>query len=307
MKRTRRELVRVGLFTLLAGGILVAGLLWIAGSRLLRPRDVYEVLFVESVSGLNPGSQVEYQGVVIGRVRDIRLTKDIPPKVSVVVGLEPGTPVRRDTKAALLGSIVTGIQYIELQGGSEAAGPLPPGGVIPGSVASLVDFRDRLARVASLAITILTRLEQEVFTEENARKVGQLIADVGTVAERLSRASELFRSERAVEDVVRMIERVGRAADAVDTVFSDFYARREDLYGGLSTTLVELDRAVEELRLLLGEARMRIGGAGDTTTGELIEDLGQATRQLQETLDLIEADPSVLLWGRRIPERELER
>lgn len=305
MKRTRRDLLRVGLFTVLAGSILLAGLLWIAGSRLLRPRDTYRVLFVESVSGLSAGSQVEYQGVVIGRVRDIRLTKDIPPKVSVVVDLEPGTPVRRDTRAALLGSIVTGIQYIELQGGSEAAGPLAPGGVIPGSVASLIDFRDRLARVADLALTILGRLERDLFTEQNAEKISLLISDLGTLANRLSRASEVLQGPGAGENVGRMVDQVTRAAEAVDGVFSDFYARRENVYGGLAATLADLDQAVAELRALLGEARAGIAGSGET--GRLVQDLTRATQQLQETLDVIEADPSLLLWGRSIPEREFTR
>lgn len=305
MKRTRRDLIRVGFFTVLAGSILLVGLLWIAGSRLLRPRETYRVLFEQSVSGLSAGSQVEYQGVAIGRVRDIRLTKDIPPNVSVVVDLEPGTPVRRDTRAALLGSIVTGIQYIELQGGSEAAGPLPPGGVIPGSVASLVDFRDRLARVADLALTILTRLERGVFTDENAKKVSRLISDMGTLTNRLSRATEVLEAEHTGENVDQMVEQVTRAAESVDEVFRDFYARREGVYADLGRTLGDLDQAIGELQALLGEARASIGGVGDTA--KLVGDLTRATRQLQETLDLIEADPSLLLRGRSIPEREFGR
>jgi phospholipid/cholesterol/gamma-HCH transport system substrate-binding protein len=305
MTRTRRELVRVGLFALVSGGMLVAGLLWIAGSRVLRPRDTYQVIFVESVSGLSAGSQVEYQGVAIGRVREIRLTQDIPPKVSVMVALEPGTPVRRDTHAVLLGSIVTGIQYIELQGGSEEAGALPPGGVIPGSVPSLVNFRDRLDRVADLALKILTRLEQDVFTQRNAEKISLLIDDLGSVAGRLDRASETLEGEHAEEDLAQMIRRVTRAADAVNRVFSDFYARREELYGGLTTTARDLDEAIVELRGVLGAARTGMGGEGGPAG--LVEGLEQATRRLQETLDLIEADPSLLVRGREIPEREFER
>jgi phospholipid/cholesterol/gamma-HCH transport system substrate-binding protein len=305
MKRTRQELIRVGLFALVSGGLLLAGLLWIAGSRVLRPRDTYQVLFVESVSGLSAGSQVEYQGVAIGRVRDIRLTQDIPPKVSVTVALEPGTPVRRDTHAVLLGSIVTGIQYIELQGGSEAAGPLPPGGVIPGSVPSLVNFRDRLDRIAELTLRVLTRLDQDVFTQQNAQKISLLIDDLGSVAGRLDRASETLEGEHAGEDLAQMIRRVTRAADAVNRVFSDFYARREGLYGSVATTAADLDEAIGELRALLGAVRTSMGGP-EGGAG-LVEGLEQATRRLQETLDLIEADPSLLLWGREVPEREFER
>jgi hypothetical protein len=35
--------------------------------------------------------------------------------------------------------------------------------------------------------------------------------------------------------------------------------------------------------------------------------LTEATNRLQETIDVIRSDPSVVLWGRPVPERELER
>jgi len=306
MKRTRSDLIRVGLFVLVTGSILAASLLWIAGSRLLRPRDTYKVLFVESVSGLNAGSNVEYQGVVVGRVRDIRLTQDIPPKVAVIIDLEPGTPVRGDTQAALLGSFVTGIQFIQLQGGSEAAGALPPGGVIPGSVASLLDFRDRAARFVDLALTVMTRLEEHVFTESNAKKLSQTVSDLGSLADRLNSASAVLQAEGTREDLAGVVARVGKAADSVDGVFSDFYTRREGFYTDVTSTLSELDAAIVDFRAFIADARAGMGGAG-STAGGLVADLEQATQQLQETLDLIEADPSLLLRGRSIPEREFGR
>ncbi len=306
MRRARSDLIRVGLFTVLAAGLLAGSLLWIAGSRLLRPRDTYTVLFRDSVSGLSAGSSVQFQGVVVGRVRGIELTQDIPPKVAVIVDLQPGTQVRTDTVAALLGSIVTGIQYIALQGGSEAAGPLAPGGFIHGDVTSLVDFRDRLARIADLALTVLTRLERNIFTEENAATVSQVAADLGLVAKRLSAATEALRAQETGQGVLRMLERVSEAADRVNLVFGDVYERREDLYAGLGGTLRELDAAIADGRELLRAARAELGGAGGSAGGAF-EELARTSRRLQETLDLIEADPSVLVWGRAIPEREFER
>lgn len=303
MKRTRSDLIRVGIFTVVSGGLLVGSLLWIAGSRLLRPRDTYNVVFEDSVSGLNAGSSVEYQGVAVGRVRDIRLTRDIPPKVAVIVDLTTGTQVRRDTVAALLGSLVTGIQYIELQGGSEAAGPLPPGGVIPGNVSSLVDLRDRVVEIGDIALTILARLEKNIFTEENSVRLSGLVSDLAAAAQQLNHAAEAFQAEEAGKQVVSMVDRVSRAADSVNTVFTDFYARRE-LYADLSDTLANLDAAISDARELVGEARVALRGTGGSA-GSVLRDLNLLTRRLEETLDVIESDPSLILRGREIQPREL--
>ena len=255
--------------------------------------------------GLNAGSNVEYQGVAVGRVRDIQLTRDIPPKVAVIVDLEPGIQVRQDTVAALLGSIVTGIQYIELQGGSEAAGPLPPDGVIPGNVSSLLDLRDRLAEIGDIAITILARLERDVFTEANSVQLSSLVANLAEAAERLNSAAETFQADEAGRQVVHMIDRVSLAADAVNTVFTDFYAQR-GIYANLGTTLVNLDAAVDDARGLVAEARTALRGTEGSASNAL-RDLTLLTRRLEETLDVIEADPSLLVRGREIQPRELPR
>src|SRR6266478_688382 len=167
--RTRRDTMRVGIFVLVAGALLIGSILWIAGARIFRPVDTYTVLFTDSVSGLNRSANVEYQGVVVGRVRDIYLTRDLPPKVAVIVDVEPGTPVRTDTIAALLGSLVTGIKFIQFQGGTGDL--LPPGGTIRGDVSSLEQFRDQLTDVADRASKIMRKLDEQVFTDENSTKV----------------------------------------------------------------------------------------------------------------------------------------
>jgi ABC-type transporter Mla subunit MlaD len=244
-------------------------------------------------------------------VRQIRLTPDIPPKVAVEILLEPQTPVRRDTQAALRGSIVTGIQYVELEGGSEEAGPMEPGGMIPGSVRSLVDFRDRLARIADLATRILQRFEEDFLTDENAERASQLLEEMAETSNRLSRAVEAFAGEDEIADVARMVDRVTTAASSVQETFGDWNERRDDVYGGLQSTKSELDLAIADLREVLARARDQLGG--DSGTGGaggpagLMRDLSRTTTRLEETLDLIEADPSILLRGREIPQREFER
>lgn len=305
MKRSRADLVRVGVFVVGAGAVLFGGILWIAGSRLLRPVNVYTVLFEKSVSGLNAGANVEFQGVVVGRVRDVELTGDIPPKVAVAVDLDPDTPVRTDTVAALVGSLVTGIKFIQLQGGSEAAGFLASGGTIRGDVTSLEQFRDQLGEIANRAVLILRRLEQNVFTNDNSAKAGQILADLGSIAKSVSGGLDSLRTEQTGEDLAKLVDKLGEVSDNLNKVITDFYGRREALYGNLQGMLVHIDEAVRDTRDLIRTAGKEFGGTG-VSLGALITELTAATNRLQETIDLIQSDPSLLLRGREVPEREFE-
>jgi phospholipid/cholesterol/gamma-HCH transport system substrate-binding protein len=285
MRRTRSDLIKVGLFVTVAMTILVAGLLWLAGSHLFRPVHTFEVLFDGSVSGLNAGANVEYQGVVVGRVRDIRLTGDIPPRVAVVVDLEPATPVRSDTRAALVGSLVTGIKFIQLQGGTAAAGALESGGTIPGEAPSLEQFRDRLTDIADRVSDILRGLQQDVFTTENSAKLNTLLRDLGAVAGSLNNAMELFRAKKTTKDVAELVHRLSAAADSADAALKEFRAGT---------------RAAHDL---VRRTDAQVAGTGRSLDA-LIAELTVATSRLQETLDVIRSDPAVLLWGRSVPARE---
>jgi phospholipid/cholesterol/gamma-HCH transport system substrate-binding protein len=306
MRRTRGDLIRVGLFVAVAGAMLVGGLLWLAGSHLFRPVATYGVLFDRSVSGLNAGSFVEYQGVVVGRVRDIRLTADLPPKVEVVVDLEPRAPVRGDTVALLIGSLVTGIKFIQLQGGTAGSPPLAPGSTIPGTVPSLEDFRDRLSDIADRMSDLLARLQHDVFTPENNAKLNSFLADLATVASTLNRTMETFRTEETGKDVAELVRRLSTLTENANAVVGGFRERRGSIYGSFERSLANLEASTKDARDVMGRLGSQLTGTG-AALDRLLEELTVTADRLQETLDVIRSDPSILLWGRSVPEREHRR
>jgi phospholipid/cholesterol/gamma-HCH transport system substrate-binding protein len=306
MRRTRADLIRVGLFVTVAGSILVGSLLWLAGAHLFRPVSSYTIVFERSVTGLNVGANVEYQGVVIGRVRDVRLTADIPPKVAVLVDVEPTTPIRTDITAALIGSLVTGIKYIELRGGTAAAPPLGSGGTIPGEVPSLADFQDRLMEIAERVTDILAGLQENVFTPTNAEKFRTLLSELTEVAGSLNRTLETFRTQETGKGLTQLIRRLGKTADTADAVLSDFYRRRETVYGGVERSLRSIDATARAAGDLVRRADSRVEGTGRALDA-LIQELTVAVTRLEETTDVIRSDPALLLWGRSAPERERAR
>lgn len=302
--RSRADLVRVGIFVLMTGAILVGGLMWIAGSRFFRQVDTYTVTFDGSVSGLNPSANVEYQGVVVGRVRDIWLTTDLPPKVAVTVEVEPGTPVRTDTVAVLLGSLVTGIKYIQFQGGT---GPLlPPDGTIRGDVTSLEQVRDQVSEMADRATKVMRKLDEQVFTDENAGKLAKFVSDLQGVAESLDTTMATFRKEDTGKDLAELVRALKATTNNLNLLVADVYGRRDTLFGGLETTIRHLDETILSSRELVRTTQSQVAGSGGSLAS-LVAELNATTSRLQETLDVIRSDPSVLLWGRKVPEREFEK
>src|SRR6266576_3600090 len=109
---------------------------------------LYRIHFNESVSGLALGDPVKFRGVDVGTVKTMALDVADPRRVQVDVKLRKEAPVKTDTKASLKLKGITGVVFIELNGGSPSAKALAavtPEGQVPeivsepSSLASLVD------------------------------------------------------------------------------------------------------------------------------------------------------------------------
>ena len=114
---TKVSYAQVGGFVVILGTLLVAVILWLAsGGAFQKAYDLYLAISEESVAGLNLNAPVKYNGVDVGRVRQIRLDPANPEQVNLLFAIERGTPIRQDTVAVLKTQGLTGIAYVELSG-----------------------------------------------------------------------------------------------------------------------------------------------------------------------------------------------
>ena len=93
----RARYIQMGVFALF---VLVAGfafVYWLNNAGALRDRAVYRVLFEGSVSGLQRGSAVLFNGIRVGEVTRLDLDGAAPRQVHVTIAVSRGVPVRADT------------------------------------------------------------------------------------------------------------------------------------------------------------------------------------------------------------------
>src|SRR6266511_505429 len=166
-----------GLFII---GIAVAAAffsVWLVSSG-HRDDVLYRIHFTESVSGLAIGDPVKFHGVDIGSVKAMTLDPADPRKVQVDVRLRKEAPVKTDTKASLKLKGITGVVFVELNGGAPNAQTLlaaTPEGQIPEIAAeksTLTTVMDQLPKV----------IEKFSAIEEQTKKV---VTDVGEVTGRI--------------------------------------------------------------------------------------------------------------------------
>ncbi len=113
--------ILIGLFVVLLSTTLVVFVIWLGGRQINQETDVYLVYLAETVSGLPDNAPVKYKGVTIGLVENIRIDPNDSNQVELRLQIDRGSPIKEDSKAILTSRGITGIQYIEISGGSQNA------------------------------------------------------------------------------------------------------------------------------------------------------------------------------------------
>jgi len=181
----RARYLTVGLFTL---GIIAAGFLfvyWLYNAGGLGRREAYRVRFQGSVSGLFSGSPVTFNGLRVGEVTATTIDPVSPGTVVVTVGIQPGTPVRADTKVALDFQGLAGAATVALKGGNADAQPLALTGTEP---PMLIADADAGQSVTESARTVMQKLN--VVLTENSDPLKATLINLKTFTDALSRNSD---------------------------------------------------------------------------------------------------------------------
>jgi len=190
--------------------VLVVGaafaFMWLAKSG-HRDDILYRIQVGESVSGMALGDPVKFNGVDVGTVKAMNLDNDDPKKVQVDVALRKDAPVKTDTKATLKLKGITGVVFVELDGGSPAAKMLvdatPSGQVpeIPWEKSTLTSVLDAIPKVIDNLSAIGTQ----------TRKV---LSEVGKVTGNMKEASQNVKeTTEKVKDNPSLLLRRPKKAD----------------------------------------------------------------------------------------------
>src|SRR6185295_2506290 len=126
----------VGGFVLILSAAIVLAVIWLSAGLSMESYSTYKVYMKESVSGLTIDSAVEFNGVSIGTVSSIEISKRDPQLVELLLKIKSSTPVSQGTRAMLNSRGLTGITYIALQDKGADRRPLR---ILPGEVYAVIN------------------------------------------------------------------------------------------------------------------------------------------------------------------------
>lgn len=214
---TKEQKKRLHVFLVVSTILLIAALGSFVIPLIQHRGDLYSINFTGiSVSGLEKGATVKYQGVRVGSTEEINVNPNDLKSILVSVRIQRKFKVKADMRAKLMFTGITGLKFIELYGGSNESPCIAPGDSIP----------------------------TEPGMGEKAEDIVQ------NIDEAVKRINEVL-SPRNQQNLEEFVEHLNKTATVLSEVFNIRRVNLEELLIQLDSASANLERSTKELNVFL--------------------------------------------------------
>ncbi|MEA1896820.1 MAG: MlaD family protein [Bacteroidota bacterium] len=329
----RTQKIRLGIFIVFGNAILITLIVFFAANKLFEKTDTYFIAYNDvSVSGLEVGSPVKYLGIRIGTIAEISIDPQDINSIIVELAVEPGTPIKNDTRADIVTMGITGLKAIEIRGGSNQSSFKKTRDYINAGSSTAEEITGKATIIAEKTERVINNLQ--IFTEpENLNKFTDAAENINFLADQLKSTTQLFellirenRSEiRETVKTAHLIagnlnessQTINEAANSINNVIKGDTIQR--ILGNahaislqlketdLKTLIHNLAEMTEQTRVLLYKIDQELD-LNSQEFNESVRLLKITLSNLEQTSNKISSDPSILVRGlgdKDIPDRRL--
>ncbi len=304
MNISNAQRARLGIFAAAGGAVLVILLSISLGVKLSQRTSAYWAFFKgESVSGLEQGAEVKFTGVPIGRVEKISYDAADLSKVKVAFRVQADFPMKADMYATtgLLG--ITGLKYIEIMGGTNAAPTLRSNAEIP-TRTSLISSISGKAEAIAAKVELLVNNLNTLTNPDSLRSfrimldnIAAVTGDAHGLASSLTPKVDSMASSAVT--VMSKVERIaGNVQDITATLDHAFSA------GQLSATISSIDSAALSLKQVTQNLSLIVLQSHEDFAVSM-RNLREATENADQLTQMLVENPSLLLRNEAPKERSM--
>lgn len=217
--------ILIGLFVFVLTVATVGFILWLGKYAQSDVYKFYKVVTKESVSGLNLKAPVKVRGVSVGEVKDISINSKNSEEVVVLIRVKEGTPIKEDTYALIELQGITGLSYIQLQGGLNESALLKTGktnvtyGVIPSQPSILSRVDKTLGDIGEKTQRMLDKTDVAM-SEKNLENFSKILSNIEDITRSLNKTLTVISSKE--DDFDHMMTKINEfevsAIDAANEV-----------------------------------------------------------------------------------------
>jgi phospholipid/cholesterol/gamma-HCH transport system substrate-binding protein len=280
---TKANYVAVGAFVLICMVGLVVTLLWLAGAQYSQEYVYYQTSFKGPVTGLGDGTTVRYNGIDVGRVKELNFDPSDPQRVIAKLQLKPDLHIRKDSEATIESEGLTGGSYVEISGGTKKSAELLP--EYPGQVPVIKSSPSTLQQLAQSAPRLVEKLNLA------ADKVNDLLNDTNRKS-----------FQHILGNLDQTTSAIARRSDDIDRMLANFSqasAKLKDVAAKIGPTLATADNTLQKFGKLATDADDFVNGEGLSQLSDVLRDTRRMVTSLTRLSNELDRQPTKLLFGDR--------
>ena len=309
---------KVGAFVVLCAVILTATVYYVSYARFKGARVPFKT-YLRDAGGMQPGTQVLFGGITVGKVTSVQPDKVDPTRIQISLDVTQGTPLNAKSVAQVGSVSLMSDPALTITTGSNDAPRLHPGDVIRSEeTVSLDELQRKVATLADSAQTTLVEVGTDLNNitgdtrhllanlndatgNTNRKHLSGILANSDTMVAQLSP-----QINQISEKVNGLIDKLGPTVDNVNATVSNTNETITALRGPTQADLAELQKALEQTRGLLNNLQVLVRANTQDTT-YTIENLRMATDNLNQLSESIKERPWSLVRIRQPKDRSVPK
>lgn len=304
---THANYAAVGAFVFAMVLLAFGAVVWLAGGQINAPKSHYLIYFSGLVSGMREGAAVEYNGVPVGKVEDIRIDPDNVALVRTTIAIDPELTIRKDAVATLQSNLLSGVSFVQITGGTQDAPPLKAEGnqrypvirSVPSTLASVAASGPELVDKLNATVDRFSALLDEKNREALSESLQNLRVFTAGLAARNDDIAELAANANSAT----------AAASKLFTSIERSYTGPDGIGARLTTAISDFDKVAKnlgdtnkQLQGALQDVRPGLRSFSEQTLnnlGSLVAEARQLVASANRVVTNVERDPMSLLFGDR--------
>jgi phospholipid/cholesterol/gamma-HCH transport system substrate-binding protein len=315
---SRTEQTLVGLFVLVCAVVLIGTIFAMSGAFGHATRT-YHAYF--SFAGwIEPGMAVRYSGgPKVGRVEKLRVDPQDVARLDITFSVQSDLPVKTDSLVKIMSTTPLGDNHLEIFPGTPQAADAPNGALLPSQ--AYIDLNSLLAQLNNLAPQaqqLLVKLSDRVGElKETVARVNDLLS----ASNRANLSATLANTRGLVEEnrpqIKSTLQNLNGGSQKLEPLLEDFRRTSAETNKALNNVDSLIGENRPDVRQAIAQLRRSLTTVTDVTgrldqtldvnaenIDELLDNLRQATENLNEFTATIKNRPSSLIRSTNPPEHK---
>jgi phospholipid/cholesterol/gamma-HCH transport system substrate-binding protein len=313
----RREQVFVGIFVIIAAGLLIVTVFALSGAFASSTRTFHAKF--HNAAGLEPGSTVSYLGgSKVGRVEKLRIDPADPSLMDMEFSVKSDLPVKTDSRVSIKSFSPLGDNHLELTAGSPNAPRAPNGAVLPSD--PYLGFNELEAQLNSLApqaqdllVNLNDRVSQlkitvdrvnELLNDKNRENISATISELhGMLAENRPQIKSTIRNvNEATAKLTPLLDQIHKSIDQANSTLKKVDGMITDNRDDVRASVIKLHESLDRVDAITGQLQALLAD-NDYNIEELLNNMRIISENLKQFTDTIKTRPATLINSRGPRER----